>query len=527
GGTATFSGLAAPTLAQTGLKLTFTANGLANAVDTTSITVSAAAANKLVMKTAPSSSVAAGATFGTQPAVYVEDQYGNVLTGDNGTVVTATVGTGTGPLTGTLTATASGGTATFSGLAAPTLAQTGLQLTFTADSLSSAVDTTSITVSAAAANKLVFTTQPSASTVAGVAFATQPVVTIEDQYGNTVTSGADSMVSVALTLTSGTGSLGGAASMNAVAGVANFAGKGLSIDLVGANKVLTATATVVAGQKTTTTSPAFTITQGTTSVAAWPTAATITNNQSLAYATLSGGSATNTAGGPVPGAFTYDLPTSTVPGAGSTNMAVTFTPSDTNSYTTVAGGWVHINRFPVAKPNSAGTRQGQSVSISVGKLLANDTDMDGDTLAVTNVLSPSANSGTVVLTNNVVTYNSGYSGTDTFSYVICDVYGAMATGTVTVVVTSVTSGPVSLNPVGGIETTNGFFVVHFAGVPGYTYTVEGTDSLNPGEIDWQPSGENKIAPVTNEGWGIGIFEFSEPIGAASRYFRTVWPAYSH
>ena len=74
----------------------------------------------------------------------------------------------------------------------------------------------------ASASQMAFTTQPSASTVGGVAFAQQPVVTIEDQFGNAVTSGSDSTVSVALTLTTGTGTLGGTTSMNAVAGVANF-----------------------------------------------------------------------------------------------------------------------------------------------------------------------------------------------------------------------------------------------------------------------------------------------------------------
>ena len=69
--------------------------------------------------------------------------------------------------------------------------------------------TGTVTFTAGAASQLVFTTQPSASTVAGVAFAQQPVVTIENQYGNTVTSGADSTVSVALTLTTGTVLLAG------------------------------------------------------------------------------------------------------------------------------------------------------------------------------------------------------------------------------------------------------------------------------------------------------------------------------
>ncbi|MEI6654519.1 MAG: Ig-like domain-containing protein, partial [Verrucomicrobiota bacterium] len=207
GGTATFSGLAAPTLAQAGLELTFTSSGLTSAVDTTSITITAGTANKLVMKTSPSSSVAAGAAFGTQPAVYVEDSYGNVVTGDNSTVVTATVGTGTGPLTGTLTATASGGTATFGGLAAPTLAQSGLKLTFTSGSLTSAVDTTSITVTAGTANALVLTPPAALTVSAGVAFGTQPAVYVEDSYGNVVTG--DNSTVVTATVGTGTGPLTG------------------------------------------------------------------------------------------------------------------------------------------------------------------------------------------------------------------------------------------------------------------------------------------------------------------------------
>ena len=64
-------------------------------MDATSITVTATTASKLVMKTEPSSSVAAGGAFSTQPAVYVEDTYGNVVTTD-GSTVTATVQDGHG-----------------------------------------------------------------------------------------------------------------------------------------------------------------------------------------------------------------------------------------------------------------------------------------------------------------------------------------------------------------------------------------------------------------------------------------------
>jgi hypothetical protein len=106
------------------------------------------------------------------------------------------------------------------------------------------------------ASKVAFTTQPSASTVSDVAFARQPVVTIQDANGNTVTY---STASVTLSLTTGTGTLGGTVTMNAVNGIADFSGKGLNIDLVGTNKVLTAASL---GLTSATTSPAFSITAG-------------------------------------------------------------------------------------------------------------------------------------------------------------------------------------------------------------------------------------------------------------------------
>ena len=59
--------------------------------------------------------------------------------------------------------------------------------------------------------------------------------------------------------------------MNAVAGVANFSGKGLNINLIGTNKMLTATATVTAKIKTATTSPAFAITSAPASQVAFTT----------------------------------------------------------------------------------------------------------------------------------------------------------------------------------------------------------------------------------------------------------------
>jgi len=96
-----------------------------------------------------------------------------------------------------------------------------------------------ITGSAGVATHLVWSTQPS-SAQQGVAFATQPVITVKDASGATVTTGADATAVITISLLTGTGVLAGTVSMAAVAGVADFTGKGLNVSLYG-NKTLRAT----------------------------------------------------------------------------------------------------------------------------------------------------------------------------------------------------------------------------------------------------------------------------------------------
>lgn len=108
-----------------------------------------------------------------------------------------------------------------------TLKTAGAQtITFSSGSLAAA--TATVTVDFTAATQLKFTTQPSFGTP-NAGFAAQPIVAVQDAYGNTVTSGAGSTTSVTLTLTNNTA--GGtlvcnqaANQMNAVAGVAAFTG---------------------------------------------------------------------------------------------------------------------------------------------------------------------------------------------------------------------------------------------------------------------------------------------------------------
>jgi hypothetical protein len=215
-GVATFSGLTLNGTSGTSDTLQFTGDAFTSVTSGT-ITLSTAA-TKLVITTAPATTVGSGTALAPQPIVTVEDVTNNPVVADSSTV-TATVSQG-GTLTNA-TAVVVNGVAAFSGLTINALAGP-YTLTFTDGTLTSAVSGT-ITVTVGAATKLVVTTEPTAFTATGVALAAQPVVKVEDNSGNVVTSVTTGNATA--TINSG---VGGAVSAGAnaafVAGVATFSG---------------------------------------------------------------------------------------------------------------------------------------------------------------------------------------------------------------------------------------------------------------------------------------------------------------
>ncbi len=104
---------------------------------TNTITVTAAAPTQLAITEQPPSTVKVNSGFGLQASI--EDQYGNVVTSDTNTVTVAFANNPTGAtLSGTLSAAASQGVATFSGLKINKTG-TGYTLQVTSSGLSSAV----------------------------------------------------------------------------------------------------------------------------------------------------------------------------------------------------------------------------------------------------------------------------------------------------------------------------------------------------------------------------------------------------
>jgi hypothetical protein len=174
--------------------------------------------------------------------VAIEDALGNVETNDNTDTVTVAIGTNpsSGTLSGTTTVTVVAGVATFTGLSI-NKAGTGYTLGATSVPLTSATSST-FNITPGTPTQLAFTTSPSNST-GGVAFGTQPVVTVEDADGNPVTSDTSNVTLAITAVTPATGGPGAltctAITVAAVAGVATFAG--CKIDTAGTLYRLTAT----------------------------------------------------------------------------------------------------------------------------------------------------------------------------------------------------------------------------------------------------------------------------------------------
>ncbi len=220
GGVATFTNLDDNT-AET-ITLTFSSGNLTPATSS-NIIVSPAVGTRLVITQEPSKTATAGQVFGTQPVVKEEDQYGNVITGDSTSTVTAARGdVGTSTLLGNpLTATLVKGVATFSGLSYNKAEAMDILFTSSITGVSPATSN-QVVVAPTTPSQLVISQQPSKSATVGQPFPTQPVVYEEDQFGNVETG--DSTTQVTAMLASGSGPLQGTAMLTLSAGVARFSG---------------------------------------------------------------------------------------------------------------------------------------------------------------------------------------------------------------------------------------------------------------------------------------------------------------
>jgi Ca2+-binding RTX toxin-like protein len=133
-----------------------------------------------------------------------------------------------------------------------------------------------------------------------------------------------------------------------------------------------------------------------------------------------------------------------------------YTVSDGNGGTDTATVNITINGVndaPIATDDNGGTTDEQTPLIT-GNVLANDSDIDGDTLTVINLDTSNTLGNVTDNGDGTFTYNptgnldflgAGATTTDTFNYTVSDGNGGNNTATVSVTVTGINDAPVAKN----------------------------------------------------------------------------------
>jgi len=182
-GTARFNGLILYGLVGN-YALHFTSGSLA-AADAQAVVLAAGPLARVKITTQPSAAAVAGVALAQQPVVQLRDVQGNAVA-RSGVTVTAVAVLGQGAAVTNATTTTNGaGQATFAGLTVGGAAGPHLLIVTAAGAFLGDTSTT-ITLSAGPATQLALTTQPAAASQSGVALPTQPVVRLQDAWGNNV-----------------------------------------------------------------------------------------------------------------------------------------------------------------------------------------------------------------------------------------------------------------------------------------------------------------------------------------------------
>ncbi|ABW32877.1 tandem-95 repeat protein [Acaryochloris marina] len=200
-----------------------------------------------------------------------------------------------------------------------------------------------------------------------------------------------------------------------------------------------------------------------------------------------------------------------------------YTISDGNGGTSVATVNITVNPVndaPIAADDTVTTDEDVAVVIDAALLLGNDTDIDGDTLSIDSVTTPS--NGTLV-DNNDGTYtytpDANYTGSDAFTYTISDGNGGTDTATVNITVGSTNdiatvtddSGSVTEDDDPNTLTTSGQVIVTDSD-PGEAFataeTLIGTYGTFTVDADgfWNYTADNTQAAIQELGLGESLTE---------------------
>ena len=156
-----------------------------------------------------------------------------------------------------------------------------------------------------------------------------------------------------------------------------------------------------------------------------------------------------------------------------------------------------INDAPTATDDTASTAEDSAVVIDV---LANDSDVDGDSLNIDSV-TPATNGTVAINGDDTITYtpSADFNGADSFTYTIDDGNGGLTTAVVNITVTPVNDAPVAVDDSATTledDSVTIFVLTNDNDVDGDTLTVSsatspanGAVTLTPVSIDYIPDAD--------------------------------------
>ena len=169
---------------------------------------------------------------------------------------------------------------------------------------------------------------------------------------------------------------------------------------------------------------------------------------------------------------------------------------------------VIVNHLPVPGSPAVERFIPGGVKVALTDLLGSDSD--NDSLALDSLNASSQQGVAVTNRGQWVFYSAGatFTNADSFGYQVGDGRGGLSAGTVTVTVKTDTNS----TPSSTVEDLqNGSYRAHFSGIPGYTYRVEASASLETPA--WQ-----SVGLATADSLGFVAFVDSPP-GGNPRYYR--------
>jgi hypothetical protein len=174
------------------------------------------------------------------------------------------------------------------------------------------------------------------------------------------------------------------------------------------------------------------------------------------------------------------------------------------------------NHPPVAMPDVVQRFGAGGVRIKPSDLTANDTDEDGDGLAVIGVSTTSSAGGIVGLNGGWIFYQPppGFTNVDTFSYTVADgnCYG-WSVGTVSVQIRE-DNTPISRLTIENVG--NGSLRVSLDGMPKAIYRLQASPALPA--TNWQD-----VATGAADSFGVFEYFYQPSTNAPARFYRAVWP----